>query len=139
MTLYLDTSALTKLVVAEAESNSLRAWLSEADSHLVTSVIGSIELHRCAARVSQAAVSTATLLLARIDILDLTAAVVVVASTLPPPQVRTLDALHIASAGALADLEALVTYDGRMQAAAQNYGLAVESPGAAPGAASQQA
>ncbi len=52
------------------------------------------------------------------------------AAHLPPPEVRTLDALHIASAAELADLESLVTYDHRMRSAAGGYGLPVESPGA---------
>jgi hypothetical protein len=50
------------------------------------------------------------------------------AAQLPPPEVRTLDALHIASAAGLAELDALVSYDQRMLQAARGYGLPVASP-----------
>lgn len=130
--LYLDTSALAKLVVHEAESATLRAWLADrSGTTIVTNVIGEVELRRVAARISLSAVQTATLLLARVDLLDLTPAAITVAGTLPPPGVRTLDALHIASAAELDDLDALLTYDDRMATAASAYGLTVASPGAA--------
>ncbi|MFN2538707.1 MAG: type II toxin-antitoxin system VapC family toxin [Mycobacteriales bacterium] len=129
MSIYLDTSALAKLIVAEDESEPLRAWLGERRGvPLITNSIGAVELHRLAARVSQQASSAAVLLLARIDLLSLTPGALAAAAHLPPPEVRTLDALHVASAAELGDLEALVTYDGRMQAAATGYGLPVVSP-----------
>ena len=86
-------------------------------------------MQRLAARVSQTALSTAVQLLARIDQLELTPVALARASQLPPPDVRTLDALHIASASELRDLDAIVTYDLRMIAAAQGYGLSTVSPG----------
>jgi predicted nucleic acid-binding protein len=61
--------------------------------------------------------------------LELTPIALARAAQLPPPQVRTLDALHIASASGLSDLEAIVTYDARMITAATGYGLPVASPG----------
>ncbi len=130
MSVYLDTSALAKLVVSEAETEALRSWLQNTEgSSLVVNAIGAVELQRIAARVSQAAVSVATLLLARIDRMELNSAALALAASLPPPAVRTLDALHIASAAQLGDLTALVTYDDRMAAAAIGYGLPVASPG----------
>jgi predicted nucleic acid-binding protein len=68
-------------------------------------------------------------LLARIDQLELTPTALARAAQLPPPEVRTLDALHIASASELSDLDAIVTYDVRMIAASTGYGLPVKSPG----------
>lgn len=131
MSIYLDTSALAKLMAAEDESEPLRAWLGDRRSvPLITNSIGAVELHRLAARVSQQASSAAVLLLARIDLLSLTQGALLTAAHLPPPEVRTLDALHIASAAELGDLEALVTYDHRTHAAAAGYGLPVASPGA---------
>ncbi len=88
-----------------------------------------VELRRLAARISQEALSTAVLLLARIGVLGLTPEALALAAEIPPPEVRTLDALHIASAAQLSDLQAVVTYDLRMTAAAARYGLPVAAPG----------
>ena len=64
MTLYLDTSALAKMVVLEPESADLRQWLRDRDTaSVVTNSIGVVELRRLAARISQQALSTAVLLL----------------------------------------------------------------------------
>lgn len=130
MSIYFDTSALAKLVIAEEETEALRDWIG-ARRHLprVTNIVGVVELQRLAARVSQSALGTAIQLLTRIDQLDLTPIALARAAQLPPPEVRTLDAFHIASASELADLEAVVTYDVRMISAADGYGLPVASPG----------
>lgn len=131
MSIYLDTSALAKLVLAENESDALRDWVgARAGAPRITNVVGVLELQRLAARVSQSALGSAIRLLTRIDQLSLTPAAVARAAELPPPEVRTLDALHIASASELTDLEAIVTYDLRMMSAAAGYGLPVASPGA---------
>jgi predicted nucleic acid-binding protein len=130
VTIYLDTSALAKLVVAEQETTALRNWLGRrADQPLVTNSIGEVELQRLASRISQRALAAAVLLLARIDRMQLTPTGLATAATIPPPEVRTLDALHIASAAELTDLSAVVTYDLRMASAATGYGLTVVSPG----------
>jgi len=127
---YADTSALAKLVVAEAQTRSLRAWLARRRSTpLVTNVVGVVELRRLAARVSTAAVPAAELLLSRIDQLQLTSAALELAARLTPPGVRTLDALHVGSAAELADLEAVLTYDRRMADACIALGLPVAAPG----------
>jgi predicted nucleic acid-binding protein len=127
---YCDTSALTKLVVAEPESRSLRSWLRrQSRVSLVVNVLGSVELQRVAARVGPDAYRTAILLLARLDLLELGPTTLTIAATLPPPTVRTIDALHVASAAELPDLDVLVTYDDRMAEAARGYGLDVASPG----------
>jgi len=129
VTLYVDTSALAKLVVSEQETAALRGWLGERPGQpLVTCTIGVVELQRLAARISSAAVSRAVLLLGRVGQLQLTTSALGLAAQLPPPEVRTLDALHIAAAAGLSDLEALVSYDRRMIAAADAYGLPTASP-----------
>lgn len=127
--IYADTSALAKLVVAEAETPALRSWIARQSSGLVTNPVGVVELQRLAARVSPDAERTALLLLSRIDRISLTAAALAFAGQLPPPELRTLDALHVASAAELVDLVALLTYDRRMAEAAAHLGLPVESPG----------
>jgi predicted nucleic acid-binding protein len=126
--IYADTSALAKLVIAEAETPALREWISRQDARLVTNVIGVVELRRLTARISRQALDTATLLLGRIDRIALTPAALALAGQLPPPEVRTLDAVHIASAAELLELQAVLTYDRRMADAAIGYGLPVESP-----------
>jgi predicted nucleic acid-binding protein len=129
MTLYLDTSAMAKLVVNESETAALRKWLaSRAGTAMVTNTVGVVELQRLSARVSQEASAAAVLLLGRIGHLHLTVAAVALAAQLPPPEMRTLDALHVSSAAGLAELDALVSYDQRMLAAARGYGLPVASP-----------
>ena len=130
MTVYLDTSALAKLVVAEDESPHLRRWLGERRSvPLVTNTIGVVELRRLAARINQQTLSTAVRLLARISVVDLTPDALTLAAEIPPPEVRTLDALHVASAALVSDLDFVVTYDGRMVTAATAFGLPVVTPG----------
>ena len=130
MTVYLDTSALAKLVVAEHESPHLRRWLGERKSApLVTNSIGVVELRRLAARVNREALSTAVRLLARISVVGLTPDALTLAAEIPPPEVRTLDALHVASAALVSDLDFVVTYDGRMVTAATAFGLPVVAPG----------
>lgn len=126
--IYADTSALAKLLIVEAETPALRAWISRQDARLVTNSVGVVELRRLAARVSQQASGAATILLDRIDRLALTPAALALAGELPPPEVRTLDALHIASAAQLIELRVLLTYDRRMAEAAAHFGLPVESP-----------
>lgn len=126
--IYADTSALAKLVIAEAETPALREWISKQDARLVTNSIGVVELRRLAARVSQQAVETATALLARIDRVALTPAALALAGQFPPAAVRTLDALHLASAAELLELQVVLTYDRRMAEAATLYGLPVQTP-----------
>ena len=130
MTVYLDTSALAKLVVAEDESPHLRRWMCERRYvPLVTNSIGVVELRRLAARINQQTLSTAVRLLARISVVDLTPDALTLAAEIPPPEVRTLDALHVASAALVSDLDFVVTYDGRMVTAATAFGLPVVTPG----------
>jgi len=126
--IYADTSALAKLVVAEAETPALRHWISQQDARLVTNTVGVVELRRLAARVSQQAVGTATKLLGRIDRLALTPAALALAAQLPPAELRTLDALHLGSAAELLDLQVVLSYDRRLADAAAGYGLPVVAP-----------
>lgn len=126
--IYADTSALAKLVIAEAETPALRSWIAKQDARLVTNAIGVVELRRLAARVSQQAVDTATTLLARIDRLALTPAALALAAQLPPAELRTSDALHLGSAAELLDLQVVLSYDHRLADAAAGYGLPVVAP-----------
>ncbi len=127
--IYADTSALAKLFTNEAESVCLRAWLHERpDDAVTTSVVGEVELRRFAARVVPLSLHQVDAFLALMDRLPLTAVTVALAGQLGPSRLRTLDALHVASAAGLANLTALVSYDHRMLEAAAGYGLPVASP-----------
>ena len=132
MSVYLDTSALAKLAVIESETAALRSWLgARPGTPRLTNSVGVVELRQVASRVGPAALTAAAQLLARIDELALTPLALARAGDLPPPEIRTLDALQIASAAELDDLAAVVTYDHRMISACRGYGLPVVSPGIA--------
>jgi predicted nucleic acid-binding protein len=127
---YLDASALVKLAVQEPETPALEAAVVNR-SALLTSVVGAIELHRAMARTGKAgAFEQAEEVLDALFLAEVTPAVRSTAGRLEPASLRTLDAIHIATALSLAlpDL-AFVTYDDRQAMAARTCGLRVEQPG----------
>lgn len=129
--IYFDTSALAKLVVDEPESTSLEHWLLLNDNRLVTSVIGRVELLRMCRRTHPATTATARTLLSDMQLVPLTRQVTELAEEIGPPMLRSLDALHLASAVVLGDaLTAFVAYDKRLRDATALAGLPVMSPGA---------
>jgi predicted nucleic acid-binding protein len=131
--IYLDSSALMKLIRTETETAALRDWLAtRADQPMVTSEVGRVEVIRAARRVGGPAVLEARAVVDDIDRIVLDRAVQDLASDISDPLLRTLDALHLASAVLLgADLAVFVAYDHRLTCAAQTAGLAVATPGRA--------
>lgn len=131
MKLYLDSSALVKLVKREAESSALRKFLRRhrVDDR-VTSALARIEVVRAVSGGGPAAIAHARRQLARLDHINLARDLLDDAATLSPGSVlRSLDAIHLASARSIgSDLRAVVTYDQRMKDAATSLGLAVEGP-----------
>lgn len=132
--LYIDTSALVKLVIHETESEALEEELG-GWTDLATSAITSIELSRAVARArshDDAEVAdeyTILGLLASLAEIPLSDDVRAAASSLTPVELRTLDAIHLASAQALGDdLAGILTYDSRMQNAALADGIPVFAP-----------
>lgn len=131
--LYADTSALVKLTVVEAETAAVRAELSAYDV-VVSSVITEVELSRAVLRVRQSGAAALDDLAvgeisAGLVLIELTPAIRRAAATLEPGTVRTLDAVHLATAAALgSDVAAILTYDRRMQNAADGLGLTVRAP-----------
>jgi len=129
--LYLDTSALVKLVQVEPESVVLRRYLRSHRTDLyVTSALARTELVRAVASGGSGAVAHARRLLARVNQVALDDELLDDAATLAPSTLlRSLDAIHLAAARTVAgDLRAIVTYDGRMRAAAEAVALASIAP-----------
>lgn len=112
--LYLDSSALVKLVVPEPETEALRAELALWDRH-VSSALVRTEVVRACARIGVAARRVAERVVASLDLLAIDDAILDAAGRLRPLELRTLDAIHLASAQALgAALGAVVAYDTRL-------------------------
>ena len=128
--IYLDTSAFVKLIRGERETPALQAFLSDRPAGpLVSSALLVVETRRAILREAPDQLTRADLLLTRIDQVEVTRSVLEAASRLPDPALRSLDAIHLATALQLeADLEALVTYDSRLAAAAARQKLPVVTP-----------
>lgn len=132
--IYLDSSALLKLLVEEAESATLVDFLAgHADLRAVTSELAQVEVPRALRRLAPSALGEARTLLTQLDTVPLGQRILQVAAELEDPLLRTLDALHLASALDLGGaLRVFVSYDYRLNAAARAAGLEVEHPGARP-------
>jgi len=132
--IYLDSSALLKLVRREDETDALREWLDErSDQPVVTSEMGRIEVLRAARRISGEALAEARAVVADVDLVPLDRAVQDVACDIGTPLLRTLDALHLASVLLLGDgLSALVAYDHQLADGARAAGVVVAAPGQDP-------
>jgi len=133
--IYMDTSALTKLLIAEPETPELRAWLavqSAQGEYAATSALGRVELMRVVARYGEPGQSErARYLLDGLDVLPLTEPVMALAETIGPPNLRSLDAIHLAAATQIEhELTAFVTYDHRLSDGCREVGLPTASPGA---------
>lgn len=125
---YVDTSALAKLIRRERETPALRRWLR--GKAWVISDLQRTELQRAARRAGGSGPRRAEALLAAADIIRLTPDLFDAAGRLEPADLRSLDALHIAAARALADdLAGMVGYDGRLTEAAKTAGIRVAAPG----------
>ncbi len=127
---YLDASALAKLVLPELETVALSKFLEDRPVRL-SSVIARVELLRAARRQGRPAVvlERAASVLDRVTLVDLDAAIITTAGSVEPPLLRTLDAVHLATALSLGDdLGGIVTYDRRLAEAARRAGLTVWSP-----------
>ena len=125
---YLDASALVKLVLEEEGSDELRAGL-EGWPRRVSSKISLVEVLRIVRLKDRAAEPLAHGVLARTGLIAIGDRLLVAAVTVDPPVVRALDAIHLASALRLDGRLALfVSYDRRQLEAAEALGLPVASP-----------
>lgn len=127
---YLDTSALVKLVVREAETDALIRWLGSRPGPAVTCDLARVELVRAVRRTRPEAAQRAREVLDGCVLLTLSPELCESAGRLDPPELRSLDALHLAASLALTDeLDSLVTYDVRLGQAAAGCGIEVVAPG----------
>ena len=129
--IYLDASAVLKLLIEELESAALESWITaQAGAPMVTSTVAKVEVLRACRRLNAEALPAATALLAELDLIPLTTDVVDAAAEVGGPLLRSLDAIHLASALSIgADLAAFVCYDRRLLEAASAAGLEVVHPG----------
>lgn len=124
--LYVDTSAAVKLLVEEEESRQLEQFL-DAGELLITSRVGIVELRRVARRIG-ASPDRSDALAASLSVLEVDEGIETIAVGLDP-RLRTLDALHLASALSTGTaLRGFVCYDHRLAAAAAGEGLSVLAP-----------
>jgi len=129
--IYLDSSALVKLALTEPESVALAGWLAErADQPLVSSVVHRAEVPRAVWLAEPGALPRSYRLIKRIARVALSADLLDHSATLPPQELSTAQAIHLASALALKrDLTAFISYDDRLLAAGRDAGLPVAAPG----------
>jgi uncharacterized protein len=128
--IYLDSAAVVKLVHAEAESQALRDWLDErAETRWTSSVLVEIESSRALARHAPEAVTRLHPILDLIDMVELAPRIRILAQTVQPTTVRSLDAIHLGTALSVRpDLTSFITYDKRLADAAHATGLPVDMP-----------
>lgn len=128
--IYLDSSALVKLAVTEPESAALADWLRDSSQLVrVSSPLVRVEVPRAVWRADPGSLPQAYTIVRRLREIRMTEAVLTRAAGVRPNVLRTLDAIHVASAMSVRDdLTALVSYDKRMLAAAQDAGLPTASP-----------
>jgi uncharacterized protein len=133
--IYLDSAAIVKLVHPEAESKDLQLWLAaRLGTPRVSSALAEVEVPRAILRHAPGSQQNVPVVLATIARFEIDAAVRGLAATYRNPLLRALDAIHLATAQVLTaelgePLEAFVTYDRRLLAAAETAGLPTAIPG----------
>ena len=130
--IYLDSAALVKLVRVEAATTELVEWLNARSGQpLVSSALAEVEVPRALRRVAPEALTAVPATLSRLYRLEIDASVRAAAAALTNPDLRSLDAIHLATALEMGpDIDAFVTYDARLFRAAEEAGLPVARPGA---------
>ena len=132
--IYLDSCAIVKMVAAEHESPALREWLGQrSETGLVTSKLAEVEVPRALRRSRPAALGAMAGILTVLYRVEINDALRATAGAYLDPNLRSLDAIHLATADQLVAsgkrLTAFVTYDKRLGAAAAEAGHTVVAPG----------
>lgn len=127
--IYLDASAIVKLIVREPETDALREFIV-GDAVVLTSRLSTIEVRRAIARLGQPGDDEhAQKLLGALQLIELDAAIADSAGSIAPSTLRSVDAIHLAAALSIRDeLDSVVTYDLRLADAARAAGLQVAAP-----------
>ena len=130
MFLYLDTSAIVKLVMEEPDTSAVESAIAHCRAAF-SSRLAVVECNRAIARVSNRnALTTAAEIFEAVVLHEVNEAVLEKAATLTPPSLRSLDAIHLATALLLDQSNlAFVTYDDKLAWAAEGQGLSVLQPG----------
>ena len=117
-----------KLVIRERESDAIRRLLRREPDQVASAIV-EIEVVRAIRRVAPHLVPPAQRAVAQLTVVEPTGPIRSRAAGLDPVTLRSLDALHLATALELGDeLDAVVTYDARMLTGAQTLGLPVLAP-----------
>jgi uncharacterized protein len=125
---YLDSSAIVKLAVREPESAALRRYLRRRRP-LLSSALARTEVLRALLPAGDEAVARGRSVLQRLDLVRVNDRVLEAAGLLRPAELRSLDAIHLATAHQFGrDLKALITYDERMASAAKELGYRIVQP-----------
>jgi predicted nucleic acid-binding protein len=132
--IYLDTSAIVKLVRPEAESGDLVEWLNAREGQaMITSKLAEVELPRALRRDEPTRLAAVPAVLAKLNRMDIDDAVRATAGAYTVPHLRSLDAIHLATAGQLVAsghvVSGFVTYDKRLSDIASDVGFTVAAPG----------
>jgi uncharacterized protein len=126
--IYLDSSAIVKLAVTEKESTALRRYLRRR-APLVVSALARTEVARSLFPLGPVEVQRGHNVLSRLELIRVSERILLEAGSLRPPDLRSLDAIHLATMVQLgASLRRLVTYDSRMFAAAVELGISAVAP-----------
>jgi predicted nucleic acid-binding protein len=126
--IYIDTSALLKLIFDEAGSVALETYLPDG-AELISSKLLQVEARRGTLRRAAGRLPRLDVLLSEIETVAISDVVIESAGRLPDPMLRSLDAIHLATALLIReDVDVLLSYDDRLTAAAAAHGIKTASP-----------
>jgi uncharacterized protein len=126
--IYLDTSALLKIVKEEAGSQALAEFLGDRTDFLSSALLA-VEARRGVLRDDPSMLPRVDVTLSRVDMIAISDAIIESAGRLPDPHLRSLDAIHLATALLVhAEIDVLVSYDDRLLKAAKAHGLPTAAP-----------
>ena len=123
--LYADSSAITKLIVQEAESDALQTAVE--GRLLVTSELALVEVRRAVQLSDPELLPRADRFLRECALIPISRSQVEAAALIVTQQIRALDAIHLAAALGV-DVAEMAVYDHRLAAAALEHGLKVLAP-----------
>jgi uncharacterized protein len=126
--IYIDTSAMLKLVHAEAESMPLRTWLARHPDDLLSSALIRAEARRALLRNDPAALTQLARVLAFVAQIPITEAILDRAAALPDPGLRPLDAIQLSSAELTPGITTVLVYNKKLAEAARKMRMTVASP-----------